>query len=731
MRNLLLLLIGLILMGSHPAWSQVEQVENVLDANFLREAARQGDLESVERAIAAKVDINATTEYGVTALALASDHGHEKVVAALLAAGANPNTKDKFYRFSPLNWAVSRNHLAVVEHLVAAGADDVDGQLTSAVGAKNGSMLKVLLGSAKATIAGKQAALKSARQAKSDDLAKLIEESLPADSRSIPDEPKPSGDSSKLAEFAGEFANESGTKMTVLVDSDSIAIKPEDSERTMQITLVEGDKFAARGMDIVFTRTDGKVSSMQLKIGERVQTFSRVGSDTPAPSTKIDDSVKPLQLSQDYSFDSPHWPNFRGSLSRGIADGRELPTEWDAETNKNIAWKTPIPGLGTSSPVVWGNKVFITTAIQQGDESGFRVGPYGDVESVEQSGECQYLLLCLELDSGKVLWQKESYRGVPLVKRHAKSSHANPTPATDGNNVIAFFGNEGVYCYDLDGNLKWSRQVGKLDSGWFYDRGYQWGFGSSPFIFEDVVILQCDVQDGSFIAALDLATGEERWRTARDEIPTWSSPVAYRAPDGTPTVVVIGTKCSAAYEARTGERLWQMGGFSEIAVPTPQVTPDLVLLTTGYAPIQPIIALKHSARGELKMPGEENPGDPFIWAKQRGGPYMPTPLIASNRLYVLDNSGILSSFELETGKRLFRQRVRNDEATAYTASPVAGNGHLYLTAEVGITFVVAMDAEGTIVSENKIGEPVLSTPAIAANKILIRGEKHLFAIEKN
>ncbi len=727
MLNFSLLLIALLLTGSQQAWSQVE---NAPDANSLREAARQGDLETVQQAIAAKVDVNAPTEYGVTALALASDHGHDKIVAALLAAGASPNTKDKFYRFSPLAWAVSRNHVAVVEHLVAAGADDVDGQLSSAVGSKNDGILKILLGSERATVTGKQAALKMAREAKSDDLAKLIEESLPADARSIPDDPKPSGDASKLSEFAGDYANESGTKMTVVVDSDSMAIKPEDSERTMQLTLVEGDKFAARGIDIVFMRTDAKVSSMQLKIGERVQTFSRVVSSTPDPSTKIEDSAKTLQLGQDYSFDSPHWPNFRGSLSRGIADGRELPTKWDAESNKNIAWKTPIPGLGTSSPVVWGNRVFITTAIQQGDESGFRVGPYGDVESVEQSGECQYLLFCLDLESGKVLWEKEAYRGVPLVKRHAKSSHANPTPATDGNNVIAFFGNEGVYCYDMNGNLKWSRQVGKLDSGWFYDRGYQWGFGSSPFIFEDLVILQCDVQDGSFIAALDLATGEERWRTARDEIPTWSSPVAYRAPDGTPTVVVIGTKCSAAYEARTGERLWQIGGFSEIAVPTPQVTPDLVLLATGYAPVQPIVALKHSARGELKMPSEENPGDPFLWAKQRGGPYMPTPLISSNRLYILDNSGILSSFALETGKRLFRQRVRNDEATAYTASPVAGNGHLYLTAEVGITFVVAMDAEGTIVSENKIGEPVLATPAIAANIILIRSEKHLFAIEK-
>ncbi len=188
-----------------------------------------------------------------------------------------------------------------------------------------------------------------------------------------------------------------------------------------------------------------------------------------------------------------------------------------------------------------------------------------------------------------MIWEKQAARGVPKVKRHAKSSHANPTPATDGSHLVASFGGEGVFCFDMEGQLLWEKQLGDLDSGWFYDKSYQWGFGSSPCLFEDMVILQCDIQEKSFLTALDLKTGQEKWRTDRDEIPTWSSPVAFFAPDGQPTVVVSGTKCSAGYDARTGKLLWKLGGFSEITVPTPQVLPEAVLLTSGYAPVQPIV----------------------------------------------------------------------------------------------------------------------------------------------
>lgn len=456
-------------------------------------------------------------------------------------------------------------------------------------------------------------------------------------------------------------------------------------------------------------------------------------SPTPAPSAGATDNetmIPRLTLTPDFPLSDSNWPQFRGILSRGISDKAKLPTSWSVEENQNIAWKVPIPGLATSSPICWEDRIIITTADQEGDNAGFRTGAYGDVDSVKGDGVCSYQVICLERDSGKILWQKECVREVPKVKRHLKASHANPTPATDGRVVVASFAGAGIYCLDLmTGEVVWNKDLGKLDSGWFYDKSYQWGFGSSPYIFESTVILQCDHQDGAFITALDLKTGQEKWRTIRDDIPTWSSPVAFVAEDGTPIIVVAGTKASGGYNARTGEELWRLGGFSEIVVPTPQVTRDLILLTSGYRPIMPIVTLSHKARGVLQMPKEKDLSEPFYWAAMRGGPYMPTPLIRKDRLYVLDNSGIVSCYKLESGERLFRQRLRGANASAFTASVIANGEYMFCTSEEGSTFVVAFDDEGSVVSQNQIGEAVMATPAICGDMLIIRGEKHLYAIK--
>ncbi len=274
-------------------------------------------------------------------------------------------------------------------------------------------------------------------------------------------------------------------------------------------------------------------------------------TETPSPATNESESLNPrLTLTPDFPLDDSNWPQFRGVLSRGLSEKAKLPTSWSVEDNQNIAWKIPIPGLATSSPICWEDRIIVTTADQEGDTAGFRTGAYGDVDSVKGEGICSYQVICLERDSGKILWQRECVREVPKVKRHLKASHANPTPATDGRVVVASFAGAGIYCLDLmTGELLWQKDLGKLDSGWFYDKSYQWGFGSSPYIFESTVILQCDHQDGAFIAAFDLKTGQEKWRTVRDDIPTWSSPVAFVAEDGTPIVVVAGTKSSAGYNA--------------------------------------------------------------------------------------------------------------------------------------------------------------------------------------
>lgn len=617
------------------------------DVQNLWTAARTGDVETVKKLIDAGVDINAVSDYGVSSLALACDHGHQPIVELLLAKGANPNTKDRFYKFTPLGWAVMRNHPQIAKLLIDANAEEIETAFFISINSKSEAIVTELVRSKRLSESTLLNGLKMALASKSDSIAKVIDEALPEELRTKAREVTP----------------------------------PTTSEQ-------------------------------------------RAPTDEPASEKLVESD---FALSDDYPVESPNWPQFRGTLSRGIG-GQAIPTQWNAKESTNIAWKSEIPGLGTSSPICWDNQVFVTTAVQADDASGFRVGHYGDVESVSSNGECQYLLLSFDLNTGKQLWSKELKRSVPKVKRHAKSSHANCTPATDGKYVIAFFGGEGIYCCDRQGNLIWERQLGLLDSGWFYDRTYQWGFGSSPCIFEDMVILQCDCQDGSFIVALDLATGAEKWRTERNEIPSWGSPVAFIAPDGRPTVITSGTKCSAAYDARTGEELWKLGGFSEIVVPTPQITRDMTILASGYAPVRPIVALKHSARGELSLPADKESKEPFIWSMLKGGPYMPTPLVYQGKLFVLDNTGILCCYNLANGQRVFRQRVRADEADAFTSSPVAADGKIYLTSENGITFVCQMDDTGTILEKNQLGESVLSSPAIAGSKLLIRGEKHLFAI---
>jgi outer membrane protein assembly factor BamB len=711
------------------------------DSSPLRAAARRGDSAEVQRLIDAKEDINAASDYGVTALAMACDHGHEEVVRILIRAGADPNTKDRFYKFSPLGWATMRKHVSVVKLLVEGGATDVDTALGNAVGMQDEAIVGVLVGSGKVTDATMAKAIFGAKMMMPTMTDPKPMEAIIAILESKMSEPakgmllKLEADRAATQmwkDLLGAYKNDRST-LDVKVNDGQLTMSERGVDRVMPLEKKDANVFASGEGEIRFVR-DGEVTVSLFwakkdgDVGYVKLLESSETSSTASTAMSESASIVPT-LAQDFPMTEENWPNFRGTLSRGINNGIAIPTQWNGKEGKNIAWKASIPGLATSSPIVVGNRVFLTTAEQVSDKSGFRTGAYGDVESVNSDGECVYQLMCLDLDTGSVEWAREAVREVPKVKRHAKSSHANSTPATDGRFVVAMFGGAGIYCYDMDGKLQWKRDLGMLDSGWFYDKSYQWGYGSSPFIFEDRVLVQCDVQEGSFLEAMDLATGKTVWRTPREEIPTWSSPVGFMAADGTPTVIATGTKCTAGYHARTGEKLWSMGGFSEIVVPTPQVMPDVVLLTSGYAPVQPIVALLNSARGELKIPSEKDTSGSFLWAQTRGGPYMPTPVVVDQKVYLLDNSGILTCVELATGKRVFRQRLRSEKASAYTSSPVASNGNLYCTSEEGLTFVVAMDDKGTVRSENELGEAVLTSPAISRGKLLLRGEKHLFAIQ--
>ena len=426
---------------------------------------------------------------------------------------------------------------------------------------------------------------------------------------------------------------------------------------------------------------------------------------------------------------SENWPSFRGVNGSGLTENQDLPLEWDIKSGENIKWSYKTPGLGLSSPIIWEKRVFITTAIDQvADDSSLKVGLYGDVESVENENLHTWEVICLDRDTGKEIWKKEAFRGVPKIKRHPKSSHASSTAVTDGKHVLAFFGSEGLYCYDFDGNFLWKRDFGVLDSSWYTMPEAQWEFGSSPIIHKGVVIIQVDVQKNSFIAALDIENGETIWKTDRDEIPTWSSPAIYAGDDRT-QVIVNGFKHIGSYDFLTGEPIWWLKGGGDIPVPTPVFGFDNVYITSSHGRMRPIYAIKLNAEGDITPEDENDLNQHISWFYKRQGAYLPTPIIYGDYLYVCRNNGIIVCYDAKTGKEIYKQRVGSMHS-AFSASPIAADGKLYLADEYGDIHIVEAGPEYEHLIANKLHESCLATPSISGNMLFVRTIGHLFAIGK-
>jgi outer membrane protein assembly factor BamB len=422
-----------------------------------------------------------------------------------------------------------------------------------------------------------------------------------------------------------------------------------------------------------------------------------------------------------------NWPSFRGHKANGVVDGKPTPTSWDATNNTNIAWKVPIPGLAHASPVVWEDKLFITTAVSSDPKSYFRAGLYGDVDTAEDMTKHTWKVYCLDKKSGKILWERIAHEGIPKTKRHIKATFASASPATDGKYVIAFFGAEGLYCYDLKGKLQWKQDLGVLDAGWFFDPDYQWGTASSPIIYKDLVIVQCDVQKDSFIAAYNLKDGKQFWKTKRDEIPSWGTPTIVEGKQRV-ELVTNATKAIRAYDPLTGQELWRMTGNPEVTATTPIAAHDLIYICNSYRPNQPIYAIKQgTAKGDISLKTGETTSEFVAWSMQRGGSYMPTPLVYGDHLYVNANHGVLTAYDAKTGARVYQQRI-GDKGGSYSASPVAADGKIYLSSEDGDVFIVKAGPKYELLATNPIGEVMMATPAISDGMIFIRGQKHLFAI---
>jgi outer membrane protein assembly factor BamB len=420
-----------------------------------------------------------------------------------------------------------------------------------------------------------------------------------------------------------------------------------------------------------------------------------------------------------------NWPSFRGANASGVADGKPTPTTWNVEKGENILWKTPIPGLAHASPVVWGNKLFITSAISSNPKPFLRVGLFGDVDSDKDVSKHTWHVYCLDKQTGKILWDKIAAEGVPKIKRHIKATHANSSPVTDGKYVVAFFGAEGLYCYDVNGKLQWKKDLGLLDSGWFYDPDYQWGMASSPIIYKNLVIVQCDVQKDSFIAAYDIKTGKEVWKTSREEIPSWGTPTIYEGKTRT-ELITNATRAARGYDPLTGKELWHLSGNPEVTATTPVFGHDLIFIVNHYRPNQPIYAIKPGATGDISLKDGKTSNDFVAWSYQRGGAYMPTPLVYGDYLYICQNQAIVRCLNAKTGEVAYQNRI--GEGGSYSASPVAADGKVYLSSEDGAVFVLKAGNKYDMLAKNEMGEVLMATPAISDGKIFIRGQNHLFCI---
>lgn len=420
------------------------------------------------------------------------------------------------------------------------------------------------------------------------------------------------------------------------------------------------------------------------------------------------------------------WPSFRGIRAAGVADGFPTPSAWSVPDKKGVRWQTPIPGLGLSSPIIWGGRVCVTTAVSGREDANLKPGLYGNIDSVPDDTPHTWKLLCLDKKTGKVTLDKTILSGVPKVKRHMKSTHANSTLATDGTRLVAMLGSEGLYAFDMNGNQLWKKDFGLLDSGYYMVPAAQWEFGSSPVIHNGVVVVQADVQKNSFLAAFDVKTGAELWRTARSDVPTWGSPTIHEV-GGVTQVLVNGWHHVGAYDFKTGKEIWKLDGGGDIPVPTPIVSNGLIYITNAHGPASPVYAIRETAKGDISLKSGETTNEHIAWSLPRDGGYLVTPVLYRDLLYVCKSNGAFSAFDAKTGERVYQQRVGSG-TTAFVASIIAGDGKVYFTGEDGDVYAVKAGRTFELLSTNSLGDIALATPAISEGVLYFRTAKSLIAI---
>ncbi len=678
-------------------------------------AARAGAAAEVARLLDAGVAIDAIDRYGSTALSMAASAGRLEVVRLLVERGADVNHAESFYGARPLDLALFfRRHDEVAAFLLRHGAESRDNALGQALQDGNLELARAAVAGGPIT-ASRVAAFRPRAEALGPEFSRLL-----AAAETRPDPAPPRYDLPALHEFTGSYEGwTSDTRLEIALVQGRLLARLDDGEAAPLAAVAERTFESPGGLRAAFNGRAGTVEGVFIAGGGRMPELLRRSVAEPDPEAAA--RFRSLRAEPGDRV-TVHWPAFRGANADGIGDGRETPAGWDPASGAGLLWQAELPGLGNSSPVVWGDRVFVTTAVASGLEQNVRTGLTGAGDGVDEPVEHSWRVLAFSKWTGEKLWETEVGRGLPLTRRHFKASQANSTPATDGERLVVVFPTAGLACLDLDGRVLWRHDLGGLNAGAFNDPTIEWGFASSPVIYGDLAVLQVDVHGGPYLAAWRLEDGELAWRVERDVDPSWATPTLVRGAAGDELVTNAST--IHAYDPRTGEELWSLAPNSALVVATPVADGGVVYVSAGYPPVKPIYAVRAGARGALRVePGEA--GGPLVWSHGRGGAYMPTPLLYRGLLYIVHHNGRIVAYDPADGSALYKQRF--SRGGTFTASPVAANGRLYVATEEGLLYVLEAGAEYKELAVVEHGEPLMATPAISEGLLLVRTPRRLLA----
>jgi outer membrane protein assembly factor BamB len=688
----------------------------------LREAARAGDLARIDALLAAGVAVDAPARYGQTPLYFAAEKGQLQAARRLVERGADVNARDSFFGASVLDMALDGKSFELARFLLAKGAQDAPAALAAAIQNDDLELARAAL----ATGLVEPLDLRAARKAVEGGAGASLRELLAAATVKPRQRPPYQAAPARLALYAGRYRLGPGQDATVALRGDALLLTLPGEKETALAAVAE-DRFdsADGNLSIVFGGRAGLVEWLRVNRGGELSFASAVTSD-PTP---IRAAAGAGAVAEAAAIDPPRpWPQFRGPRASGVGDGQGAPAAWNVTSGEGVRFKTPIPGIGLSSPIVWGDRIFVTSAVSGKGDTTFRTGLYGDGTSVDDVSEHSFRLFALDAKSGRLVWEREVHRGAPPVRRHLKSSLANATPVTDGERVVVLFGPVGkLAAYDFAGKQLWQRDVGILDCNDPQSGSAEWGHASSPILYGDLVLVQGDRRKDSFLAAYRLATGEEVWRVAREEPSTWATPNVLPAPSG--DELIANGPTIRAYDPRSGKPLWSLGPSSEVVVATPVVGDGLAFVTAGYPPVRPVFAVRPGKRGDLSLPAGTRSSEAIAWSHGRGGTYIPTPILYRGILYTCNNNGFLTTYNAETGEQLSQLRLAAAGAS-FAASPVAADGRLYIASETGDVYVLRAGPEPELLAVQPMGETLMSTPAISGGLLVVRTLGHVFGLAR-